>query len=327
MKRLLVTGGTGFIGSNLAGALLREGYSVRIFRRAGSNLANVNRLPVEHRIGDVRDFASLRAAMRGCDTVFHTAAIVSFWKPLRALQRETNVDGTRNVVEACLRENVATLVHTSSVAAIGHPSDGQLADENTNFDWERFGDGYKHSKYLAELEVKRGVEHGLRAVMVNPAVVIGAGDIRFNGGKIVRAVKNHQALFYIKGGMNIVYVDDVVRGHISAALRGKSGERYILGGENLTLREAFRRTAEAIGTVGPKIRVPVALVKAAATALDLVGRLTGIQPILTSELISGAGIFNWYSSAKAERELDYTITPFSEAIAKTYQWYIDNGLL
>ena len=327
MKNILITGGTGFIGSNLAAALLQQGYAVRILHRSSSNLFNVASLSVEHRIGDVRDSESLRSAMHGCDTVFHTAAMVSFWKPVRQLQYEINIGGTKNVVEACLKENVRRLVHTSSIAAIGHPANGMLANEATPFNWQDVDSGYKNSKHMAEIEITKGVERGLDAVMVNPGVVIGPGDVHFNGGKIIRSVKKHQALFYINGGMNIVFVVDVVAGHISAALKGKTGERYILGGENLTHKQAFQITAEVVGGIVPRVRMPISLLKLAGKFFDLTGRMMNKEPFVTSELFSGAGLYNWYSSEKARRELGYTITPFREAIAKTYDWYCAQRLL
>jgi len=253
--------------------------------------------------------------------------MVSFWRPLRKLQHEVNVNGTKNVVDTCLKENVERLVHTSSIAAIGHPEDGEIADETTPFNWQEVDNGYKNSKHLAEREIVQGIARGLDAVMVNPALVIGPGDIRFNGGKILKSVKHHQALFYIKGGTNVVFVDDVVRGHIGAALKGHVGERYILGGENLTHKKVFQITAEIVGGVIPRIRVPVPLLRLAAKCFDIAGKILKKEPMITSELISGAGLFNWYSSEKAQRELGYTITPFREAVAKTYEWYVENHLL
>ena len=327
MNKILITGGTGFIGSNLASALVHQGYSVRILRRASSDFFNITSLPVEHCIGDLRDVESLRRAIRGCDTVFHTAAMVSFWRPLRALQHEINVTGTRNVVEACLSENVERLVYTSSIAAIGHPSYGELADEATPFNWQNVDNGYKNSKHLAEKEIEIGLGRGLNAVTVNPALVIGPGDIHFNGGKIIKTVAKRQALFYIKGGANIVFVDDVVQGHIAAALQGRRGEKYILGGENLSHKEIFQITAEVVGGVVPRIRMPVPLLLLAAKAFDVAGRIIGKELLITSEMISGAGLTNWYSSEKAKHELGYSITPFREAVAITYKWYVDNHLL
>ena len=327
MKNVLITGGTGFIGSNLAAVLLDAGSKVTILRRPSSSLANIAHLRVDHAIGDVRDKASLKRAMEGCDTVFHTAAIVSFWKPNHKTQYDVNVLGTRNVVEACLESGIKRLVHTSSIAAVGYPTNGGYSDENAPFNWQSVGSGYKNSKHLAELEIAAGVAHGLNAVIVNPGVVIGPGDVHFNGGKIIRSVKKHLALIYIEGGMNIVYVGDVVRGHLAAALKGRAGERYILGGENLTHKQAFQMTAEAVGGIVPRVRMPLVLLRLIARVFDTGGMLLNREPMVTSELFSGAGKYNWYSSAKAERELGYTITPFREAVAKTYRWYVEQGLL
>ena len=327
MKNVLVTGGSGFIGSNLAAALLQQGLNVRILRRPNSNPFNTVDLGVEHRIGDVRDAGSLRNAIRGCDTIFHTAAMVSFWKPARQLQYEINVHGTQNVVDACLRENVERLIHTSSIAAIGHETGRKFADESTAFNWQQADSGYKNSKHLAEAEILKGVAQGLDAVLVNPGVVIGPGDIHFNGGKLIRSVKKHQALFYIKGGMNVVFVADVVAGHIGAARKGRSGERYILGGENVTHKEAFQITAEVVGGIVPRIRMPIFMLKLAGSAFDIAGRIMNKELLVTSELFSGAGFYNWYSSGKAQRELGYTITPFREAVEKTYNWYCAKGLI
>ncbi len=327
MKNVLITGGTGFIGSNLAAELSRHGFNVRILRRTDSSLVNIGSLGVEQRIGDLRDPDSLRSAMRGCDTVFHTAAMVSFWKPARRLQYQINVRGTQNVVDACLKENVQRLIHTSSIAAIGHPADGQVADESTEFNWQEADNGYKNSKHMAEQEIRKGVAQGLDAVMVNPGVVIGPGDVHFNGGKLIRSVKKHQALFYISGGMNVVYVADVVAGHIGAARSGRKGERYILGGENLTHKQAFQITAEVVGGIVPRARMPIAVLKLGAKLFDAAGRIMNKQPLVTSELFSGAGLYNWYSSEKAQRELRYTITPFRDAVAKTYSWYCASHLL
>ena len=165
MKNVLVTGGTGFVGANLADNLVRRGCAVRILRRENSDLRAIDGVDVEHCIGDVRDMNSVSKAVRGCDTVFHTAAIVTFEKSKAAIQYEVNVTGTKNVVEACLASGVEKLVHTSSVAAIGYPPAGELATEETPFNWERVW-GYKYSKYMAEREILKEVQGGLNAVIV-----------------------------------------------------------------------------------------------------------------------------------------------------------------
>jgi len=241
MKSTLITGGTGFVGSNLSSTLVDHGYNVRILRRSDSDLRALGGLAVKHYLGDVRDVDSLKEAMKGCDTVFHTAAIVSFKRKDRALQYDVNVAGTRNVVEACLAAKVKRLVHTSSVATIGPTASGEPATEESPYGWGT-SSAYRHTKYLAEQEVYAGVKRGLDAVIVNPSVIVGERDIHFHGGQMIREVKRGLVPFYVKGGMNVVYVGDVVEGHIQAALRGKTGERYILCGENLTHREIFKRT-------------------------------------------------------------------------------------
>ncbi|HTX19927.1 MAG TPA: SDR family oxidoreductase [Bacteroidota bacterium] len=327
MKNVLVTGGTGFIGSNLAAALVGRGFTVRILRRPSSDLSNVKELDVEHCLGDIREKESLRKAIRGCDTVFHTAAMVSFRREKREEQHDINVGGTANVVDVCLEEGVERLIHTSSIAALGHPVGGGLADETTIFNWQSADNGYKNSKHDAEKEIERAVGKGLQAVMVNPAVVIGPGDIHFNGGKFIRSVVKHQALFTIDGGTNIVYVGDVVNGQILAATKGKTGERYILGGENLTHKEVFQIIARSVGGIVPRIRMPIPVVRLGANILEIVGNIFGVDPLLTPEMISGAGLYNWYSSEKACRELGYTITPFRQAVEITFRWYREHGLL
>jgi dihydroflavonol-4-reductase len=326
VKTILVTGATGCIGSNLIIELLDAGYTVRAFHRQQSNLLTLNNVDVEHFIGDIRDSDSLKKAVRGCDTVFHTAAIVSFWKKKREEQLEINVQGTRNVVDACRECGVEKLVHTSSVAALGYRNDGKLIDETTRFNWdERIT--YKYSKHLAELEVLRGVELGLHAVIVNPTVVIGPRDQYIHGGQIIRDVKRGRVPAYVKGGMNIVSVHDVVHGHIAAAEMGKNGERYILGGINLTHRDVFSLTAKIVGGTPPKIQAPVWFVKSVATACDLFGTITNREPWITSQLISGVGKNNWYSSEKARKELNYTPTIIDQAIREAYEWYVREEMM
>ncbi|HTK82267.1 MAG TPA: SDR family oxidoreductase [Bacteroidota bacterium] len=326
MNRILVTGATGCIGSNLIIALLEAGCQVRAFHRNSSDLRALQDVAVERITGDIRDIDSLRSAMRGCDTVFHTAALVSFWKRRKQEQLEVNVNGTRNVVNACLELGIETLVHTSSVAALGYRADGGLIDETTPFNWDpRIT--YKYSKHLAELEVLRGAEGGLRALLVNPTVVIGPRDVYIHGGQIVRDTKLRRIPIYIKGGMNVVSVHDVVNGHIAAARLGRSGERYILGGVNLSHREVFEHAARVLKVQPPRIKAPVPVVQSIAKICDLFGELTHMQPWITSDLISGIGKFNWYSIDKAKQELAYTTSSIDAAIQETYEWYLNNNML
>ncbi|MDI6804398.1 MAG: SDR family oxidoreductase, partial [Bacteroidota bacterium] len=326
IKNVLITGGTGFIGSNIAEVLLKEGCQVRILRRENSDLRALKGLNVEHFIGDILDKDSLRQAMEGCDTVFHTAAIVAMWRKKGTEQRDVNVLGTKNVAEVALESGVKKFIHTSSIAALGYRTDGKLSDETTVFNWNS-NLTYKYSKHLAELEIFKAIEKGLPAVIVNPAIVIGLKDYRFHGGSLIRRVSSGMVPFYIDGGMNIVYIDDVVFGHIQAAKVGKIGERYVLGGSNLTIQEAFKQVAEVVGVSSPKFKAPTLLVKWAAKIFDSISSVTGNKPLISSDLIASIGINFWFSSEKAERELGYKITPFNEAVKKTYEWYKDEGLL
>ena len=313
MKNILVTGATGCIGSNLITELLRRGYYVRAFHRSTSNMITLKGIDVEQMIGDILDRDSLYKAMKGCDTVFHTAALVTFWKRRRNEQFEVNTIGTQNVVNVCLELGIKKLVHTSTIAALGYRTGNGLIDETTAYNWgTRYS--YRYTKHLAELGVLKGVKKGLNATIVNPAIVIGPRDINAHGGIIVRDIKRGRIPAYVEGGMNIVSVHDVVAGEIAAALHGRSGERYILGGVNLTHREIFNLAAKILEGKAPKIKAPVWLVKSIAKIFDLVGDITGIHPPLTSDLAAASGMYNWYSIEKAKRELNYEPTSIEIAI-------------
>ncbi len=327
MRNVLVTGGTGFLGSNLAHALLQEGCHVRILRRRTSDLRAIGNASVEHIIGDVRDRDSLRRAVKGCDTVFHTAAIVSYWRRERETMYEVNIEGTRNLVDVSLEAGVQRFIHTSSIAAIGFPEDGGLATESNAFNWERYDVGYRISKFRAEHEIQRGVKLGLPAVMLNPSIIIGPRDIHFHGGQIIRDVRKKRIFYFVEGGINVVFVGDVVAGHLAAAKRGGIGERYILAGENLTHKEVFTITAEIVGGIRPLFKLPLPLVRLIAASAEKIGNLLDKRPWVTRELVAGAGMTNYFSSEKAKQELGYTITPFREAVRVTYEWYRANGYL
>lgn len=327
MRNVLVTGGTGFIGSNLAAALAQRGCNVRILRRPGSNLRALEEIYVEHIMGDVRDKESVQSAMKGCDTVFHTAAIVSYWKKERPLMFQVNIGGTRNVVESCLELGIKKLVHTSSIAAIGFPENGTVADETNTFNWHRYDVGYRISKFEAEKEVLRGVVLGLDAVVVNPSVVIGERDIHFHGGQLIRDIYRKKIFFYVSGGMNIVYVGDVVRGQILAAECGRSGERYILSGENLSHKEIIATIAEVAGGIKPLFQLPRTCVKLVGAASEGIAGVLGRRPWVTRELFAGSHLNYHFSCRKAESELGYTRTPFREAVEKAFVWYLKNKML
>jgi len=325
--RVLVTGATGFLGSNLAASLVAEGHDVRILRRTSSSLSAIHDLDVEHVIGDIRDPDAVRSAVRGCDAVFHAAALVSYWKLQRAEMYDINIGGTINVVRACLKENVGKLVHTSSVAAVGYRKDGLPADESTPFNWDSYDVGYRISKFRAEQEVLKGVQAGLPAVIVNPSVIIGERDISFNGGQIVRDVFKKRIFYYIDGGISVVYVGDVVRGHLAAARIGRIGERYLLTGENLTHKQIIDTTVEVVGGWKPVFKLPFWGAKAIAAVSETVANLTGTKPWIGRELVAGLNLTCWFSCEKAVRELGHSVTPFRTAVERTFEWYRAHGML
>lgn len=326
MNHVLVTGATGCVGSNLTIELLRRGYNVRAFHRTTSNTLTLQDVDVERCIGDTRDKESLRRSMKGCDTVFHTAAIVSFWRRQHAEQLDINVNGTRNVVELCLELGIEKLVHTSSIAALGFRTDGKYIDETTQYNW-KMKPGYKYSKYRSELEALKGVEQGLNAIIVNPTVIIGPRDVHFHGGQIVRDSVRRRVLFYVVGGMNVVSVHDVVAGHLAAAERGRTGERYILGGWNLTFKEILNLAAHVLGGKAPPVKVPTRLARGVGHAVEFVSTLTNTQPWVTAELLTNIGSNHWCSIEKAKRELGYMPSPIEHAMLEAYHWYVENGLL
>ncbi len=325
--RVLVTGGTGFVGSQLAAALVRRGDSVRVLRRASSNLIALEGLPVEHCLGNLMDPIAVAAAVAGCDLVFHTGAVASYWRTPRAEVYRTNVDGTRIVLDACRREHVPRVVFTSSVAAIGIRPDGSPADETTSFDSLSTGFVYAHSKHGAELAVQQAVAEGLDAVIVNPATVIGQGDHHLISGSMIVEIYRGHLPANPPGGMCVVDVDAVVQGHLAAAERGRTGERYILGGENLTHRAIAEIIGEVVGRRPPPLMIPRWALGPAAVAVDAFNRINPRPPMVSGEQIQLSGIDFYFDSGKAVRELNYPILPFRGAVEKAFHWYQAHGYL
>jgi dihydroflavonol-4-reductase len=325
--RVLVTGATGFVGGQLAAALVRRGDAVRVLRREHSSLVALEELPVEEVIGDILDPLAVARAVDGCEVVYHVAALSSYWRAVREQIYRVNVEGTRTVLAACLAAGVRRVVHTSSVGALGVPRNGRPADENTPFDpaLERFP--YGHSKYLAEQEVQAAVQRGLNAVIVNPAVVIGPGDHYLISGSIIVEMARRPLPAVPPGGVCMTDVDAVVAGHIAAAERGRVGERYILGGENLTYRQIAATVMEIVGRRAPRRTLPGWVLPPAAAVMDSVNRVSRRPPLMSGEQIRLSAHNAFFSSEKARRELDYPILPFRDAAARAYRWYAEHGYL
>ena len=272
--RVLVTGGTGFVGSQLVAALVGRGDQVRVLRRANSSLLGLEGLSnIEHIIGDILEPEAVAQAVDGCELVFHVAALSSYWRAQREQIYRVNVDGTRTVLEACLRARVPRVVVTSSVGAIGIRPDGKPADEMTQFDRISARLAYADSKHRAEAVVGRLVKLGLDAVIVNPAVVLGPGDHYQISGSMIVEFARRRFPAVPAGGMCVVDIDAVVQGHIAAAERGRTGERYILGGENLSHRAIAATICEVVGQTPPRWTIPGWALPPAAAGIDVFNRI------------------------------------------------------
>lgn len=325
--KALVTGGSGFIGSRLAAALAGRGDTVRVMHRAGSRLDALDGLPVECVTGDVLDAASVAQAVDGCDVVFHAAAVSSYWRARGDVVSRVNVEGTRNVLAACRAAGVNRMVYTSSVAAIGIPPEGTLGTEELPFDALSARWPYASSKREAEDEVRRAVSGGQWAVIVNPAAVIGAGDHNLITGSMIVEAARGRVLASPPGGLCVADVDAVVIGHLQALALGRAGERYILGGENLTYRELASVMAEIVGRPAPRWRIPPLAVGPAAAAVDSYNRVSRRTPIVDGMQVRLSGRHMYYDSGKAVRELAYPMMPFVAAAEKAYAWYRQRGYL
>jgi len=326
--RALVTGAAGFVGAAVTRALLQADWQVRALVRSETNRLNLERLPVEAVVGDLADRASLDAAVGGCTALFHVAADyrLGAFRPEQLYR--TNVDGTRNVLEAARRAGVGRVVYTSSVATMGLPADGTRGNETTPVGLSDMVGHYKRSKFLAEQLVLDAVRAGDPVVIVNPSTPIGPGDLKPTPtGQIVLDAAAGRMPAYVDTGLNIVHVDDVAAGHLLAYHRGRIGERYILGGEDMTLREILADIARRVGRRPPRIRLPIAAVLPLAYVAEAVGRITGRAQRITVESVRMARKRMYFSSEKAVRELGYRWRPPGEAFEDAVQWLREQRLL
>ncbi|MCI0370540.1 MAG: NAD-dependent epimerase/dehydratase family protein, partial [candidate division NC10 bacterium] len=274
-----VTGGTGFLGAHLVRALLREGETVRCLVRHGSDRRNLAGLPVEMVEGDITDPVAAARAVRGCDTVFHLAALYQLWVPDPAPMYRANVGGTRTILTAAGEAGARRIVYTSTVGALGNPGDGAPGTEKTPVTLADMVGHYKRSKFLAEQEALRLARSGLPVVIVNPTAPVGAYDVKPTPtGQMIVDFLRGQMRGVLRTGLNLVAASDVAAGHLLAAERGKVGHRYILGHANLMLQEIFALLAGLTGVPAPRLRVPYVVAVAAAAASEGLSRLTGRPP-------------------------------------------------
>ena len=323
----LVTGATGFVGSAVARALLARGHRLRLLVRAGGERANIAGLPAELAVGDLRDPASLARAVAGCRYVAHVAADYRLWVPDPAAMNQANVDGTRALLLAAQAAGAERMVYCSSVAALGLVGDGTPADEATPNHIGKVVGAYKRSKYLAEQAVLAlARDQGVPVVVVNPTAPVGPRDIKPTPtGKMVADAAAGRMPAYVDTGLNVAHVDDVAAGHVLALERGQAGECYILGGEDLTMQALLGLVAEASGRPAPRVRLPHAALYPVALACEALARVSGIEPLVSRDVLAMARKKMFFSSAKARAALGYAPRPAREAVADAVAWFRAHG--
>ncbi len=325
----LVTGATGFVGSAVARALAARGQRLRLLVRPTSDRRNLSGLDdAETVVGDLTDPASLERAVAGCRHVFHVAADYRIWVPNPDTMLRANVDGTVAMLRAAQAAGAERIVYCSSVAALGLTKDGTPADETTPVDPAAIVGAYKQSKYRAEQAALDLARQGTKVVIVNPAAPVGPRDIRPTPtGRMILDAAGGKMPAYIDTGLNVVHVDDVAEGHILALERGGVGERYILGGENLSLRELLGLVATASGRRPPAVRLTHEVVWPVAAAMETLARVLPFEPPVTRDHLRMARKKMFFSSAKATRELGYHARPAAEAVRDAVSWFRANGML
>lgn len=324
-----LTGASGFVGSAVARRLIDEGFSVRALVRRTSNRANLRDIGLDVVEGDIRDGGLLAKAVQGARCVFHVAADYRLWAPDPEEIVATNTAGTRAVMEAALKAGVERVVYTSSVATLRLAGNGSPSNETMPLDAANAIGAYKRSKVLAERLVERMVaDEGLQAVIVNPSTPIGPRDVRPTPtGRIVVEAASGRMPAYVETGLNLVHVDDVADGHLAALKHGRIGERYILGGQDMTLGEMLADIARLAGRRPPAIKLPRQMIYPIAYGAEAVARFTGREPFATVDGLRMAKYKMFFSSAKAERELSYRARPATDALAEAYRWFRDAGYL
>ncbi len=324
----LVTGATGFVGSAVARALQARGHRLRLLARAGSDRRNLAGLEAEVVEGDLTDAASLARAVAGCCLLFHVAADYRLWVPDPGAMMAANVAGTEALLIAAARAGVERMVYCSSVAALGLTKDGTPADETTQVTPDSIIGPYKRSKYLAEQAALRLAQSGLPIVIVNPSTPVGPRDIKPTPtGRMIADAASGRMPGYLNTGLNIVHVDDVAEGHLLACDRGQIGERYILGGEDITMPALLALIDEVSGRPARRVRLSETLLWPVAVGSELLARATGIEPRVTRDTLRMARKQMFFSSTRARTELGYAPRPARAAIVDAVAWFHANGVI
>jgi dihydroflavonol-4-reductase len=325
--KVFVTGATGFVGSHVAQELSRHGADLRILIRSSSNLANLEGLPAETVVGDLLQVDALRSAVSGCDAVMHVAADYRLWVTDPEKMNATNVTGTRELLRLAREQGIPRVVYTSSVATMGFFSDGRLCDEATPVSLANMIGHYKRSKYLAEQEAVAAARAGQQVIILNPTTPIGSGDLKPTPtGRIIVDFLKRKFPAYMDTGLNLVDVDEVARTHVNALEAGQPGERYILGGENLTLKQLLDKMSAITGLPSPTMRVPHSVAMLFALwDQTFTGKLLRREPRATVEAVRMGKKMMFVSSAKAERDLGFHVVPVYAALRSAIDWFRANG--
>ena len=325
--QVFLTGGTGFVGSHVARVYAASGANLRLLTRTNSQLAALEGIAGETVVGDLRKPASLRSALRGCDALVHVAADYRLWVPDPADMYKANVDGTRDLLRIAREEGVSRIVYTSSVATMGFRKDMTIVDEQTPVSESDMIGHYKRSKWLAEQEAIAAAGAGQHVMILNPTTPIGSGDRKPTPtGRIIVDFLNGKFPAYVDTGLNLVDVEEVARMHRVALDRGTPGERYILGGENLTLKQILDKMAAISGLPSPSLKVPHAVAMAFAFFDETItGKLRGKEPRATVEAVRMGRKHMFAASAKAERDLGFQVHPVYKALRSAMDWFTANG--
>ena len=325
--RALITGATGFVGSHVARAYAAEGADLRLLTRKTSNLAGLDGIAAETVVGDLRDAESLRSALTGCDALVHVAADYRLWVRDPDEMYAANVNGTRDLLRLAREVGVERVVYTSSVATMGFKRDGTIIDEASPVSLAEMIGHYKRSKYLAEKEAIKAAKAGQHVMILNPTTPIGSNDAKPTPtGRIVVDFLNKNFPAYVDTGLNLVDVNEVARMHVVGLEGGTPGERYILGGENLTLKQILDRLSTITGLPSPTMKVPHAVAMAFAFFDEnFTGKLLGKEPRATVEAVRMGQKMMFASSAKAERELGFQVLPVYNALRAAVNWFWDHG--